>query len=139
MDRGLVGTIIAGKYRVDSFLNRGGMGEVYRATHLMLEQEVVIKVIHPELVTSKDIVARFQREARAASQLSHPNIVNVFDLGETEDGSLYIAMELIDGVSLAELMEKEERGEVVFWGCVIEQDQPTWQCSKCRAEFYKAT
>jgi len=95
-----LGTVLDGKYRLESFLSRGGMGAVYKATHVMLGKAVAVKLINPELVTSADVVRRFQREARAATALAHPNIVSVFDLGQTADGTLYIAMEYVDGRSL---------------------------------------
>jgi serine/threonine-protein kinase len=102
-----IGRILDGKYRIDGFLKRGGMGSVYRGTHLMLNEPRAIKLIRPELVTSQDIVARFFREARAAAKLSHPNIVTVHDLGQTEDGTLYIAMEIVEGHSLKDLIVAE--------------------------------
>lgn len=95
-----VGQTLDGKYRLDSRLGQGGMGAIYRATHLMLGKQVAVKLIKPELVTSPDIVVRFQREARAASNLNHPNIAAAYDLGQTQDGTLYIAMELVNGPSL---------------------------------------
>ena len=82
------------------------MGGVYRATHVMLNKNVAVKLINPELVTSPEIVRRFQREARAATALSHPNIVAVYDLGQTVEGTLYIAMEYVDGPSLRSLIER---------------------------------
>ena len=102
-----VGKTLDGKYRIDGFLKRGGMGAVYRGTHLMLNKPVAIKLIKPELVSSTDVVQRFLREARAAARLSHPNIVTVHDLGQTADGTLYIAMELVDGSSLKEMIVSE--------------------------------
>ena len=102
-----VGRTLDDKYRIDGFLKRGGMGAVYRGTHLMLNKPVAIKLIKPELVSSTDVVQRFLREARAAAQLTHPNIVTVHDLGQTADGMLYIAMELVDGASLKELIQDE--------------------------------
>jgi serine/threonine protein kinase len=102
-----VGTVVASKYRLDAFLSRGGMGAVYRATHLMLGKACVLKVIRPDLVSSPDVVRRFLREARAAAALSHPNIVIVFDLGEAEDGTLYIAMEFVQGRSLHEVIKQD--------------------------------
>src|SRR5258705_12724456 len=87
-----LGTLLDGTYRIDSFITAGGMGSVYRAVHVMLDKTVAVKVIKSELVTSDEVVARFQREARAASNLNHPNIVSVYDLGQTPDGTLYIAM-----------------------------------------------
>jgi serine/threonine-protein kinase len=99
-----IGRTLDGKYRIDGFLKRGGMGSVYRGTHVLLNKPVAIKLIRPELVTSHDIVERFFREARAAAKLSHPNIVTVHDLGQTEDGTLYIIMEIVDGQSLKDLI-----------------------------------
>ncbi|HLE22326.1 MAG TPA: serine/threonine protein kinase, partial [Vicinamibacteria bacterium] len=77
-----IGRVLAGKYRIDALLKRGGMGAVYRATHLMLRKPIAIKLIKPELVTSEDTVRRFHREAQAASRLDHPNIVTIHDLGQ---------------------------------------------------------
>ena len=99
-----IGRTLDGKYRIDGFLKRGGMGSVYRGTHVLLNKPVAIKLIRPELVTSQDIVERFLREARAAAKLSHPNIVTVHDLGQTEDGTLYIVMEIVSGQSLKDLI-----------------------------------
>src|SRR5262245_4213575 len=101
-----IGKLLDGKYRLDAYLSQGGMGAVYKATHVMLDKTVVVKLIKPELVTSAEVVRRFQREARAASNLNHPNIVAVYDLGQTEDGTLYIAMEFIDGSSLKDVIRK---------------------------------
>jgi serine/threonine-protein kinase len=101
-----IGKVLAGKYRLDAYLSRGGMGSVYRATHLMLEKPVALKVIKPELVGSSEFARRFQREARAATSLNHPNIVAVYDLGQADDGTLYIAMELVDGPSLKDAIQK---------------------------------
>jgi serine/threonine-protein kinase len=84
------------------------MGAVYEATHVMLNRKVAVKFISPHLVTSPDMVRRFQREARAVTHLNHPNIVRVQDLGQTEDGTLYIAMDLIAGRSLSDIIESEQ-------------------------------
>ena len=100
-----IGKVLDNKYRLDSYLSRGGMGAVYRATHVMLGRPVAVKLINPDLVTSPDIVRRFQREARAVTHLNHPNIVEVYDLGQTPDGTLYIAMELVSGESLSSVIK----------------------------------
>ena len=100
-----LGKTLDGKYRLDAFLSQGGMGAVYRATHVMLGKSVAVKLINPELVTSPEVVRRFQREARAANALNHPNIVAVYDLGQTAEGTLYIAMELVNGLSLKSVIE----------------------------------
>jgi serine/threonine-protein kinase len=100
-----VGKVLAGKYRLDAALSHGGMGVVYRATHVMLNKPVAVKLIKSDLAVSAEVARRFQREARAASNLNHPNIVAVYDLGQTEDGTLYIAMELVDGPSLKDVIK----------------------------------
>jgi eukaryotic-like serine/threonine-protein kinase len=99
------GQVLDGKYRLDALLAEGGMGAVYRATHVMLGKTVAIKLIRSAIVASPEIVRRFQREARAATALNHPNIVTVYDLGQTPDGTLYIAMEFIDGPSLKAVIQ----------------------------------
>jgi serine/threonine-protein kinase len=111
-----LGTLLDGKYRIDSFITAGGMGSVYRAVHVMLDKTVAVKVIKNELVTSDEVVARFQREARAASNLNHPNIVSVYDLGQTPEGTLYIAMEFIDGPSLKEVIRRN--GPLTPWDSI---------------------
>ena len=78
------------------------MGAVYRATHVMLNKTVAVKTIKPDLIESAEMAQRFQREARAATSLEHPNIVAVYDLGQADDGTLYIAMEFVKGVDLKE-------------------------------------
>src|SRR5688572_26490448 len=75
-----IGEVLDGKYRLDAFLSRGGMGAVYKASHVMLGRTVAVKLINPEYVTSTEAVRRFQREARAATSLNHPSIVSVYDL-----------------------------------------------------------
>src|SRR4051812_4186981 len=100
----MLGSMIAGKYRIDAVLGRGGMGAVYRATHLMLNKTVAVKTIKPDLIESAEMVQRFQREARAATSLEHPNIVAVYDLGQADDGALYIAMEFVKGVDLKDVI-----------------------------------
>jgi serine/threonine protein kinase len=101
-----VGQVLDAKYRLDSRLSSGGMGTVYKATHLMLGKTVAVKLINPELVTSPEIVRRFQREARAAGNLNHPNIAAAYDLGQTQDGTLYIAMEFVNGPSLKDVIRR---------------------------------
>ena len=106
-EKQFIGTTLDGKYRLDSFISRGGMGAVFRGTHVMLNRPVAVKMIKADLVTSPEVVRRFQREARAATQLNHPNIVHVYDLGQTSDGTLYIAMELVAGESLKDAIKSQ--------------------------------
>ncbi|MFT3774253.1 MAG: serine/threonine-protein kinase [Minicystis sp.] len=94
-----VGQILAGKYELTSLLGQGGMGKVWKGQHLGLGVPIAVKTMHPEIAASRDYVRRFRREAHAASLLSHPNAVRVFDFGEDE-GTLYMVMEFLHGESL---------------------------------------
>ncbi|MBN1530145.1 MAG: protein kinase [Thermoleophilaceae bacterium] len=104
-----------GGYRIESVAGRGGMGVVYRATHLHLERTVALKVLGLELVDSPGFRERFLREARTAASISHPGMVTVYDAGEAA-GQLYIAMQFVDGTDLSALLHAEgalEPGRVV--------------------------
>jgi eukaryotic-like serine/threonine-protein kinase len=92
-----------GKFEIEAELGQGAMGKVFRAHDPILDRPVALKTVSPALLTSKDTLARFQREARAAARLQHPNIVTIFEVGEVE-GTHYIAMELVEGLELAEVM-----------------------------------
>jgi len=96
----VIGATIAGRYRVDAELGRGGMGVVYRAAQLPLGRPVAVKVLRRELTDQPRARARFEREARVASAFDHPAAVTIFDYGE-HDGGAYLVMELIDGDTLA--------------------------------------
>ncbi len=102
-----MGKVVARKYRVEQCIGEGGMGRVYRARQLVLDKPVVLKVLHQELLSDARTVARFQREARAASRLNHPNSINILDFGVAEDGELFIAMEYVDGHDLHYLLSNE--------------------------------
>ncbi len=103
----LVGKVVAHKYSIEQCIGEGGMGRVYRARQLVLDKRVVLKVLHQELLSDARTVARFQREARAASRLNHPNSINILDFGVAEDGELFIAMEYVDGHDLHHLLTHE--------------------------------
>ncbi|MGE3955485.1 MAG: protein kinase [Vicinamibacterales bacterium] len=101
-----VGSVLDGKYRIDSFISAGGMGSVYRGTHVLLDKTVAIKLIRRDLVTTPDVGTRFQREARAASNLEHQNIAAVSDFGQAADGTLYLVMEYVSGASLRDVIQR---------------------------------
>src|SRR6478672_923760 len=92
----IAGTQI-GAYRVLQQIGEGGMGSVWLAEHSMLGRRAAIKVLHPTFSTQPDVVTRFFNEARAATAISDPGIVQIFDFGQHTDGSAYIVMELIEG------------------------------------------
>ncbi|HEX7704357.1 MAG TPA: serine/threonine-protein kinase, partial [Kofleriaceae bacterium] len=100
----MIGREIAGRFRILSLLGEGGMGAVYRGEQISLRRAVAIKVLRPELSANQALLARFSREAEAVAKLDHPNSVKVYDFGQDADGSLFIAMELIDGKSLREVL-----------------------------------
>jgi len=103
----LVGKTLVGKFTIVDVLGSGAMGTIYKAEQTALGKVVVIKVLHRHLLTDPELIQRFHREARAASRLNHPNCVQIMDFGTLEDGSLYIAMEYIQGIDLATLLERE--------------------------------
>jgi tetratricopeptide (TPR) repeat protein/tRNA A-37 threonylcarbamoyl transferase component Bud32 len=106
----LVGTVLARKFRIHAVLGEGGMGRVYRAEQLPLGVDVVVKTLHAKLVTDRIVVARFFREAQAASRLRHPNSVSILDFGDA-DGTLYIAMEYLRGRALSRVLVEDGRFE----------------------------
>ena len=101
-----------GSYRLGELLGRGGMGEVYLATHRMLARPAAIKLLRPEMLAGRDgsdaqlAAARFRRDAEAAARLRSPHTVELFDFGTTQDGTLYLVMELLDGVDLETLVRR---------------------------------
>jgi serine/threonine-protein kinase len=102
-----------GSYQLGELLGRGGMGEVYKASHRMLARPAAIKLIRPEIVgggtgtSGKLAVKRFHREVEAAATLRSPHTVEIYDFGATEDGTLYFAMELLDGMDLESLIRQK--------------------------------
>lgn len=104
----LIGRTIGDKYRIDALLGSGAMGRIYRSEHSALERTVALKVLHPHLTYNESLVHRFLREARAASRLSHPNIVTLLDFGQdAEDGLLYLVMEHLEGRSLQSFIDDD--------------------------------
>ena len=103
----LVGRVLDEKYRLNSRLGEGGMGTVYRATHLLIDRPVAVKVLHQRFVEDEAAQERFRREARAAGRLNHTNAVTVTDFGRTIDGCVYIVMELLEGRNLREVLAFE--------------------------------
>ena len=107
---GIVGQVIAARYRVDSIVGSGGSGTVYKAIQEPLGRPVALKMLKPELSENPSVRRRFVREARAVAALSHPNIATIYDFGSAEGGGLYIALEFVDGLSLADLLHREMLG-----------------------------
>jgi serine/threonine-protein kinase len=119
-DDPLLGQILAGSYEVTRVLGEGGMGRVYEARHTRLSgKRFAIKLLHPDLARQPEVVTRFQREAEAASGISHVNVVGVHDVNSTPEGQPYIVAELLQGEELGEYIERVGKvsvGEVVRIG-----------------------
>jgi serine/threonine-protein kinase len=105
----LVGQIIADRYDIESRIGEGGMGVVYKATHVGLKKDLAIKVLLPELGALRGVVKRFEREAQSMSRLDHPGVVRVTDFGRTPAGLLFLVMEYVDGTSLGDLLAQQGR------------------------------
>ncbi len=101
--------LIANRFRVEREIGRGGMGTVYRATHLGLERAVAVKVLKPEFAADPDVADRFMREARTMARLRHTGAAMIFDAGRLPDGRPYIVMEHVEGATLADTLTTQER------------------------------
>src|SRR5436190_11977155 len=100
---------IAGRFRIECEIGRGGMGTVYRATHLGLQRSVAVKIIKSEYANDTDVADRFMREARTMAKLRHPHAAIIFDAGNLPDGRHFIIMEFIEGITLSEALAHEGR------------------------------
>lgn len=106
IDISRIGTVV-GNYQLHAILGRGGMGTVYSGEHIYIRKKVAIKVLHASFVQYEEAIRRFLSEARAASSIQHPNIVDVTDFGPMPDGGVYFVMEYLEGTSLEDHIEKE--------------------------------
>src|ERR1700704_4021940 len=97
----MLGKVVAGRYRLEARLGEGGMGVVYRARHVLIDRVVAVKVIRPDLRGETHLRAWMLREARAANRVDHAHIIDIHDIGETEEGELYLVMEYLVGTSLS--------------------------------------
>lgn len=104
----LVGTLFCDRFQITEVLGGGGMGMVYRATHLMMQRSVAIKILHTKMVGNADALKRFKVEAHAASNFSHPNILNVHDFGVSNQGQPYMVMDYLEGINLTALLDAEK-------------------------------
>lgn len=103
----LLGRCIEGRFTIESHLATGGMGAVYRALQHSVSRQVALKVLRPRLLESPISIGRFFREAKLSSQIAHPNVVSVIDFGQTDDGLLYLATELIHGRTLKRVLKED--------------------------------
>lgn len=99
-DDARIGTLLADRYRIDALLGAGGMGRVYAAEHVLMHKRLAVKVLHRELTSVPDVVARFEREAMAAANIDHPNVAAATDFGRLPDGCVFMVMEYVEGRNL---------------------------------------
>ena len=103
----LVGTLFAGRYRIEALLGSGGVGEVFLGWHEVLQRHIALKLIHASLQVDPKVLARFRREARAASTIAHPGIPHIHDFGHSEQGRPYLVMDHVEGPTLGRVLHQE--------------------------------
>src|SRR5687767_9860806 len=103
-----IGSTINGRYQLEAAIGEGGMATVYAARHRLVDRPCAVKVMNAALAKNEVIRERFRREAKAAQKLAHPNIIEIFDQGELEDGSLFLVMELLEGQTLSDLVMRDK-------------------------------
>jgi serine/threonine-protein kinase len=120
----LIGTVLDGRYRIRRVIGEGGMGIVYEGWHTLIERPVAVKVLREDFCKRADAVERFRREAKSASRIGHPNIVDVLDFGETPSGASYFVMEMLQGEDLADVLARggalppERAVPIVYQSCL---------------------
>src|SRR5260221_8065170 len=102
----LVGTVLGERYKVVRLIGEGGMGAVYEGEHAHMHKRLAIKILHPEMSRLPEVVARFEREALAASHIDHPNVAAATDFGKLDDGSFFLILEYVEGTSLRDLVAR---------------------------------
>jgi serine/threonine protein kinase len=121
-DDPLLGTTLGGAYQIVRVIGEGGMGRVYEARHTRLgSRKFAVKMLHAEYSRQPDVVARFQREAEAASGIGHPNVVDVFDVHHTSDGRPYLVGEFLDGEEFGDYLERVGKADVGLTIWIVRQ------------------
>ncbi|HVZ70966.1 MAG TPA: serine/threonine-protein kinase [Polyangia bacterium] len=110
-----------GKYKLHEIVGRGGMGVVYRGEHVYIGKEVAVKILHEGYGGREESVKRFLREARAASLINHPNIVDVTDFGKSSDGTVFFVMELLEGEALDVVLQRDRRLDLMRAITIVNQ------------------
>jgi eukaryotic-like serine/threonine-protein kinase len=118
----LIGSTLDGRYRLLRVIGEGGMGIVYEGEHVLIERRVAVKVLREDFCKRADVVERFRREAKSASRIGHPNIVDVLDFGETPGGASYFVMEMLHGEDLADVLARTgalspQRAALIVYQC----------------------
>jgi eukaryotic-like serine/threonine-protein kinase len=110
-----------GKYKLHEIVGRGGMGVVYRGEHVYIGKEVAVKILHEGYGGREESIKRFLREARAASLINHPNIVDVTDFGKSSDGTVFFVMELLEGEALDVVLQRDRRLDLMRSITIVNQ------------------
>ena len=110
-----------GHFKIDGQIAEGGMGVIYRATHSVIGKKAAIKVLSERYSRDKNMIKRLHREARAVNQIGHPNIIDIFDFGQTDDGREYFVMEYVPGPTLAHILAKRKRLEWSYIHAILSQ------------------
>ena len=103
-----VGQVVDGRYRIEARIGEGGMGVVYRARHVVLDKPLALKILRSQMAKESDSVQRFINEAKAASSIGHPNIVDISDFGTLSTGEVYFVMEYLKGKSLSDVIASRD-------------------------------
>ena len=127
----LLGTTLSGTYQIVRVIGEGGMGKVYEARHARLTRRFAVKVLHAELARNADILARFRREAESAASVAHRNVLEVFDVANTDTGRPYIVGEFLDGKDFHDFLEQVRRLDVPM-AVAITQANLQWTASRTR-------
>lgn len=128
-----VGILLDDKYRLEEKVGEGGMGTVYRATHIQMENTVAVKILRPDLASDQTAVERFRREARSTAQIRHPNAVAVTDFGVTRDaGIAYLVMEFLEGEDLRHKIKQKRRLDLEETALILSQT-----CSAVSAAHFR--
>jgi len=115
------GQVIRGMYRLGRMIGRGGMGEIYEAQHVTIPKKFAVKILRGEFAEGSEAMKRFHREANIAASVGSVHIVEVFDFNQAEDGSLYMAMELLEGESLADYLNRTGAVDPWRWMAILSQ------------------
>ena len=134
----LVGIVLDDKYRLEEMIGEGGMGKVYKATHIHMDHILAIKILHPHLSSDNTALERFRREARATAQIRHPNAVAVSDFGVSkETGIAYLAMEFLEGLELRGKLQERKRLDFEETFLIVQQTCMALQAAHAKGIIHR--